>query len=79
MQLHGLGKEGKVSTVDDNLLQALFRALHSAEQGKVGRIDIEAATMDGVAGLSILSMPTHVADRVLRQLQITAIDFGRGQ
>jgi hypothetical protein len=42
------------------------------------RIDIEAATMDGVAGLSILSMPTHVADRVLRQLQITAIDFGRG-
>jgi hypothetical protein len=68
-----------VSTVDDKLLQALFRALHAADQGKVGRIDIEAATKDGVAGLTIMAMPTQLADYVSQQLaSFTVIDIGRG-
>jgi hypothetical protein len=67
-----------VSTVDDRLLQALFRALHAAEQGKVGRIDIDAATKDGVAGLTVLAMPTQLADYVAQQLaSFTVIDIGR--
>jgi hypothetical protein len=67
-----------MSTVDDSLLQALFRALHAAEQSKIGRIDIEAATKDGVAGLTVLAMPTQLADYVAQQLaSFTVIDIGR--
>jgi hypothetical protein len=67
-----------VSTADDSLVQALFRALHAAERSNIGRIDIEAATTDGVAGLTIMAMPTQLADYVGQQLaSFTVIDIGR--
>ncbi len=67
-----------MSTADDSLVQAMLRALHAAEQSKIGRIDIEVATKAGVAGLTIMAMPTQLADYVARQLaSFTVIDIGR--
>ena len=68
-----------MSSADNALLVAVMRSLDLAKMGGVGRIDIDAATPDGIAAVTLLTMPTHVADRVLKQLEIAATDIGRGQ
>ena len=68
-----------MSTADNSLLVAVMRSLDLAKMGGVGRIDIDAATPDGIAAVTLLAMPTHVADRVLRQLEIAATDIGRAK
>ena len=68
-----------MSTADNALLVAVMRSLDLAKMGGVGRIDIDAATPDGIAAVTVLAMPTHVADRVLRQLEIAVIDIGRAK
>ena len=68
-----------MSTADNALLVAVMRSLDLAKMGGVGRIDIDAATPDGIAAVTVLTMPTHVADRVLRQLEIGATDIGRAK
>ena len=68
-----------MSTADNALLVAVMRSLDLAKMGGVGRIDIDAATPDGIAAVTVLTMPTHVADRVIKQLEIAATDIGRGQ
>ena len=66
-----------MSTADNALLVAVMRSLDLAKMGGVGRIDIDAATTDGIAAVTVLTMPTHVADRVIKQLEIAATDIGR--
>lgn len=68
-----------MSTADNALLVAVMRSLDLAKMGGVGRIDIDAATPDGMAAVTVLTMPTHVADSVLKQLELHARDIGRGQ
>ena len=68
-----------MSSADNALLVAVMRSLDLAKMGGVGRIDIDAATPDGIAAVTLLAMPTHVADRVLRQLEIAATDIGRAK
>ena len=68
-----------MSTADPALYVAVFRAVDLAKLGGVGRVDIDAATPDGIAGVTLLAMPTHVAFRVLRQLEIGATDIGRAK
>ena len=66
-----------MSTADNALLVAVMRSLDLAKLGGVGRVDIDAATPDGIAAVTVLTLPTHVADRVLRELEIAATDIGR--
>ena len=73
-----------MSTADPALYVAVFRALDLAKLGGVGRIDIDASTPDGIAGVTLLAMPTHVAFRVLNvqevlELQLHATDIGRAK
>lgn len=68
-----------MSTADNALLVAVMRSLDLAKLGGVGRIDIDAATPDGIAAITLLAMPTHVADRVLKQLELHATDIGRAK
>ena len=68
-----------MSSADPALYVAVFRALAVAQTGGVGRIDIDASTPDGIAGVTLLALPTHVAFRVLRQLEIAATDIGRAK
>ena len=68
-----------MTTADNALLVAVMRSLDLAKLGGVGRIDVDAATPDGIAAVTVLTLPTHVADRVLRQLEIAATDIGRAK
>ncbi len=68
-----------MSTADNALLVAVMRSLDLAKFGGVGRIDIDAATPDGIAAVTVLTMPTFIADRVLKQLEIAATDIGRAK
>ena len=68
-----------MSTADNALLVAVMRSLDLGKLGGVGRIDIDAATPDGIAAVTVLTMPTHVADRVLKELQLHATDIGRAK
>lgn len=68
-----------MSSADNALLVAVMRSLDLAKLGGVGRIDIDAATPDGIAAVTVLAMPTHVADRVLKELQLHATDIGRAK
>jgi hypothetical protein len=66
-----------MSSSDKSLIVAVMRSLDLAKLGGVGRIDVDAATPEGIAAVTMLTMPTHEADRVLRQLQMWADDIGR--
>ena len=68
-----------MNTADNALLVAVMRSLDLGKLGGVGRIDIDAATPDGIAAVTLLAMPTHVADRVIKQLEIAATDIGRAK
>lgn len=68
-----------MSTADNALLVAVMRSLDLAKLGGCGRVDIDAATPDGIAAITLLAMPTHVADRVLKQLEVAATDIGRAK
>ena len=68
-----------MNTADNALLVAVMRSLDLGKLGGVGRIDIDAATPDGIAAVTVLTMPTHVADRVLKELKLHATDIGRAK
>lgn len=68
-----------MSTADNTLLVAVMRSLDLAKLGGCGRVDIDAATPDAIAAITLLAMPTHVADRVLRDLELHATDIGRAK
>lgn len=66
-----------MTSADNKLVSTIFRGLELAMLGGVGRIDVEASTPDSMAAITMLTIPTHVADRVLKQLEMYARDLGR--
>lgn len=70
-----------MSSADNALLVAVFRALAVAQTQRIGRVDIDAASPDGIDGITILAMPTRVANyQVAAHLQAwPVVDIGRAK
>jgi len=65
-----------VSSVDAKLIEALFRALAAAQTGGVGRIACDASTVDGISSITILALPTWLADRLMPHIDLEVKKIG---
>lgn len=67
-----------MASADRSLVEAMFRALAVAQTQRIGRVDIEAASPEGIDGLTILALPKQLADHVAAHLQAwPVVDVGR--
>ena len=58
-----------MGSADRNLVDAMFRALHEAQQARVGFAQVDASTPDGIAGITFAAMPVWAWPVVVAALE----------
>ena len=49
-------------SADDSVVLAMFRLLAAAQYGQTRYENIDASTMDGITGITLVAMPTYLWD-----------------
>lgn len=57
-------------SADSDLVSAMFRCLHEAQQGRAGFAQVDASTPDGVAGITFAAVPVSAWPVVQRALEL---------
>ena len=55
-----------MTSMDREVVETVFRLLATAQLGGTGYVEIDATTTDGIASVTLLAVPTHVAQTLLR-------------
>jgi hypothetical protein len=54
-----------VTTADNNVIHAMFRLMAHAQVGRIRYVNIDASAPNGIAGITMVAMPTAYWDRMI--------------